>query len=540
MNPLYNQINWTTMELTKENYKTAIELAYSKRSVYKEVADHVQYSQVFGIISGVHFHEEDYLNELFDFIHDKKTLHLIGKDFLNKQINNAHFQSIQKIMNIHQEQKLSVNRFVAFLDGEMLLPKSNQPVIHRNIRKSFIEILKIFEANSPNGLGNPDLRRILVDLVKWSTNHLSELKNISKIEDLPKFLWFGSATLSQQYFLLFLYKLGIDCLIYDSEKNGSFIGLENVPKIELDQAKQLEFPNERVQRATTVAFRAAREIDTMLQTDESVFFRPWALREHSVQSLTLKTTYDEMFIMSRAESFIRPNFKVQNQVVTIPVVFGKIMGVSKNRKEYWDRFHELKDHENSYLINQFPILNETSADFRMHYKNALTNKNKLAKEKLFRGNYWTNFVRLPQNVQNTIAEGLIETVESSNLVTRLGNETEEDIKIYIFKQVTRLPQEIVRMIQKFDFSKEVPKIVLYINEKTGFLSRADAVLLLFLNKIGFDIFIYNPTGHNDIEQYIATELYDIHWLDDMVFDLEIKDNSIKKRITGLIRNLKGV
>ena len=539
MNLMDHQLNWTLMDLTKENYQLAIALPYTKRPIYNQLSNHLEYTQVFGIISGVTLHKEDYLNELFSFVYEAKTLQLIGGDYLNKQIDNSYFQKIQKILNIHQEQQLSVNRFVAFLDGEMLIPKSNHSFINKNIRRSFIEVLKLFEKTSTNGLNNPNLRRVLVDLIKWMENHLQSLKTVTNLEDLPKFLWYGPANHSQQYFLYFLYQLGLDCYIYDSTKEQSFIGLDKIPKIELENMAILPFPNERVQRASTVAYRAAREIDTMLQSEESVFFRPWALRDHLVQAITLKTTYDELFIMAKAQSFIRPNFNATNNKVNIPVVFGKIMGVSKNRKEYWDRFFEMTNQENSYLIKQFPILNETNSDFTLHYKNALTN-NKLDLQKLMQGNYWSNFSRLPQAIQNTIAEGLIKTVESADLFLRVGNETQEELKIYIFKQVTRLPEQLVRMIQKYDFSKEVPKIILYLNEKTGYLSRCDSVLLLFLNKIGFDILIYNPTGHNDIEQFLVKNLYDIHWLDDMVFDLEIKEPSIKKRLTTIIKNLKGV
>lgn len=538
MDLMDHQLSWTLMDITKENYQLAIAIPYSKRPTY-QLSNQLEFCQVFGLIQGVHFHQEDYLNELFSLVHESKTVQLIGGDYLNKQIDNSYFQKIQRIFTIHQEQQLSVNRFVAFLDGEMLLPKCNQPSIHRNIRRSFIEVLKLFEQKSPNGLNDPQLRRVLVDLIKWTENHLQALKAVSNLEDLPKFLWYGPATLSQQYFLFLIYQLGLDCYIYDSSKEQTYIGLEDIPKIVLENSGVFEFPNERVQRVTTVAYRAAREIDSMLQTEESVFFRPWALREHSVSSLTLKTTYDELFIMAKAQSFIRPNFNVASNKVTIPVVFGKIMGVSRNRKEYWDRLFEMTNQENSYLIKQFPILHETNADFSLHYKNALTN-NQLDVQKLMRGNYWKPLSRLPQSIQQTIAEGLVETVESVDLFHPIGNETKEELKVYLFKQVTRIPEEMVRMIQKYDFSKEVPKIILYLNEKTGYLSRCDSVLLLFLNKIGFDVLIYNPTGHNDIEQFLVTHLYDIHWLDDMVFDLEMKEPSIKKRLTSIIKNLKGV
>lgn len=36
---------------------------------------------------------------------------------------------------------------------------------------------------------------------------------------------------------------------------------------------------------------------------------------------------------------------------------------------------------------------------------------------------------------------------------------------------------------------------------------------MFMNSMGIDIIIYNPTGTSDIENYIKEENYDIHRLE---------------------------
>jgi len=76
---------------------------------------------------------------------------------------------------------------------------------------------------------------------------------------------------------------------------------------------------------------------------------------------------------------------------------------------------------------------------------------------------------------------------------------------------------------------------------TGTLSRSDAAFLLLLNQFGIDLILYNPTGHNDIENYLETSLFDIHWLEDVVFDLEYKEPSIFKKglFQGFLKNLRG-
>ena len=60
------------------------------------------------------------------------------------------------------------------------------------------------------------------------------------------------------------------------------------------------------------------------------------------------------------------------------------------------------------------------------------------------------------------------------------------------------------------------------------MTRSDAVLLLFLNQIGVDVFHFNPTGRNDIEPYIEAEAFDSHWLEEVNFDLEFHGSSAYK------------
>lgn len=112
----------------------------------------------------------------------------------------------------------------------------------------------------------------------------------------------------------------------------------------------------------------------------------------------------------------------------------------------------------------------------------------------------------------------------------LHQEQVKDVQIYLFKQTTNLPANLLKLIQMFDYAQTVPKLVLYHTEMSGGLTRSDAAALLFLNEIGIDIIIYNPPGHQDIEQFIEEDQYDIHWLDDMVFQQDYKEPSLVKRL----------
>lgn len=53
-------------------------------------------------------------------------------------------------------------------------------------------------------------------------------------------------------------------------------------------------------------------------------------------------------------------------------------------------------------------------------------------------------------------------------------------------QILDLPKEILRLIQKFDFTKKNPKLI-YINTGETMISLQDSILVTFLNLAGFDI-----------------------------------------------------
>jgi hypothetical protein len=91
-------------------------------------------------------------------------------------------------------------------------------------------------------------------------------------------------------------------------------------------------------------------------------------------------------------------------------------------------------------------------------------------------------------------------------------------------------------LQRFDYSQEVPKIILYNTELNGTMCRSDAAILLLLNKIGIDIVVYNPPGQSDLEIYIDNDAYDNHLLEDMVFNQEYQEPGFISRFFKRIIN----
>ncbi|MFZ7944203.1 MULTISPECIES: YceG family protein [Bacillaceae] len=545
MYPLLNQLNIRPIaSLSYENWHGMLKKKLPERPNYSVENGAIQIGQVLAKFLGVPIDTDEYYNQLFDYVHNKETnLQLLSEESLDKTINNVHFQAVQRVININNEQKLSINRFTAFLDGEQLLLKSKVPVIHRKIREAMIATLELYARHESGGLQSHELRRILVDLVKWSINHLQpQLELADPQQGMPKFLWYGDYKKSHQFFLYYLTKLGCDIVIFHPEGNDLLAGLLDEPIFTHHyQNKQAAepFPKEKRSRKTTVAYRASKEIETILNQEGSGLYKPWQLREYTPSSITLKTTYDELFILSKEIAMIRPNFEVGNGEVKIPSIFAKIQGVSKNRKEYWERLQALTQLEHSLLIRKLPYTIPSNSDFRFHYRNALGKDGSIDPEKIKNAHYWP-YSFLATGLQKGIANAVRRICEKPGLEP-LPMEGPEDVKMYLFTQAMFMPKNIIQLMERFDYSQHVPKLIIYNNESTGPLSRSDAALLLLLNQFGIDIILYNPPGHNDIENYLDERLFDKHWLDDVVFDLEFKEPSLFKKglLQGILKNLRG-
>lgn len=546
MNKDFYTIKNVILPLSTENWFDILSKPIKDRPLHDTNNRNFTFGQAVVKLLGISLDEDEYYNQLFNWIYKDNTgLHLLTDETLDRTIDNQHFQSIQKVFNRMYEQNLSINRFVAFLDGENVLLKSSIPAIHRKLRESFIKVIEHFAEIEENGLKNNDLRRLVVDIVKWSINHLQPALEQSQLsENMPKFLWYGDANKSQSYFIYYLLTFGCDIVIV--HPNGEDI-LE-ILKLDKElffqhqypQMKEPEsFPKEERKRTATVAYRASREIESILHHEGSNLYKPWQFREYLPISITLKTTYDEIFLLEKELAMIRPNFEVSNGEVHIPSVFAKIFGVSKNRKEYWDRIHEIVNKEESLLIKSFPFTRAIISDYRYHYRGALGVDDLLDPEKIMTAHYW-NYKQLPVGLQRGIAAAISRVCARPSL-TKQSNETDEDVAIFLFSQCLLIPDDFLKMLQKFDYTQAVPSIILFKTEQNGVFTREDAAMLLLMNTLGIDIIIYNPAGHVDMETFTKDTLFDVHWLEDVVFDMEYKEPSFLKRgiFSGFLKNRKG-
>jgi len=476
--------------------------------------DRLNYTQVAGMILGTPWDAFTYKEFLYRNAYDREDVHVFTTGKLDTFIDNKQFQSIQRLLNFHKDnQNLSVNRFIAFMEGEGLFPLRNLPVYYPYFRQNFSKFLKAF-ADEHGSLFHRDFRRVFTDMVKWSWTYLQKWVTEAYRTEPIRVIWYGDATKSECYFLYFMTVLGLDVLIFHPEGKNIFSahGLETMVRAYPNTLELEPIPGMKPAREATIAKKASAELELVLHQDGTYLFKPWQFRDYLTQSITLHTTYDEVRLITREKAFIRPSFEVKGKHIHIPVIFAKISGVSADRQEYAARYRELIEADLTVTRQKFPFSWEQKGNPKFHYEHALT-KGKLDPHKMIRANWW-KYGNLPEGLQLGIASAISRYVQKAQLKSRSG----EDTRLYLFTQAMDIPTDILQVLQKFDYSQSVPKLVLFNDGKSGELSRADCARLLLFNEFGMDLVLFNPTGQNDIEQHIEAGVFDTHWQEDISFE----------------------
>lgn len=521
----------TIVERNQDDWLQAFQDSPKNRAFYEETPQQISFSRMALRVLGVPIEEDEYFNSLYT-LSQNQNIHILSEE-LNKHIEQKDFQAIQNILSQHQQtpKGLTINRLVAMMYGYQLIPKHDDSIMNRHLQLTTIKVIELFQHQQSLGLLSNEFRRFLIDLVKWLKNHwIQWAKALKPTDDFPKVVWYGEATVSQRYFLLLLMELGCDVLIFHPAKVDEFAEVDpnddfSISYSYTSQTSLQPFPDKLRDRQATVGYRSSQHFEQLMHDQQSGVYRPWQFKDFMPRSLTLRMTYDDIFIYAKEKALVRPQFDVNGNEVVIPVIFAKISGVSSQREEYWHFMHQLLINPQTIFVQEFPFTKTSKANFHFHYKHCLVN-GELSAERIIQSDWW-QYGELSLELQQAIAH-TIKTSCEQPMLKQQPNETLYDLQLFVFKQLTMIPQEILRLLQSFDYSQEIPKIIMYQAPQQPALSREDIALLAFLNRFGMDIIFYNPTGQLDLEKHLLEDTYDVHRLEHMLFDLPYEEPSQQK------------
>lgn len=359
-------------------------------------------------------------------------------------------------------------------------------------KKAFVETLNSIQSNN--------LYNTAVQLAVWFeliTSQFDFYKN-----DIPMIVYYGHITPVELHFLNMMSKTGMDVFYFNPDKSIlQLIKSVNFPDLNIIERKDsqsgMPFPEKMIKtKLATTAYDAERSLDSIMYSDNTMF------RTHQYsysRNQTLKTTYEELGLMWHQQAMFRTGFDSKNNYVIVPNIFAKISGIPGGDLPSYYKDIAFKLSPKSAYFYKVPFFKPVSAVTRQA-ANKVSTGTKIDIDAL-RASAINKYNYMTDNVQYLIFSKMQEVIDSGFIMV-----PDSDIVPLVLTAGLNIPNNILQIIQQFDFTKDIPKIVIVSNGKKTF-EAFECILLVLLNAIGFDIIVFTPTGYKNLESFISSEAF---------------------------------
>ena len=437
---------------------------------------------------------------------------------------------------------ISSPKCLLFMQNELKVPENNELLLFDSVRRDntddmmqdflsvinikgdelrTVEARKVFaELLEPYKSENLDIfYAIGVKIIVWLNRCTSTAEYIANCHgEVPVIIYYGRITANEVLFLHFMSRIGMDVIyIYTEKSTLSLLKTANV-----DGRMQIfEFPRETEffpypdkiikTKFATVAYSAERDLDEFMYSNTSIF-KDFQFSE--MQALTLKTTYDEIGILWHQQAKYRAGFNViDGKRTVIPNIFAKISGVKDgDMNDYWDDVRS-KLSPLTRIIYKAPTIDRFNSSvftvYNQFYSGKTINIELLKKSK------YNNYSFLSDNLQNLIFEKMQEAIDSGLLLL-----DEHELVPLVLYVGLNIEKEILKILQKFDYTKDIPKIIVIDSIEDTF-KKVECIQLILFNLLGFDILIYTPTGYKDLETYISTNAFETYSMNEFQYNVRV-------------------
>ena len=450
-----------------------------------------------------------YLNELYQLQLELKTCKR-RVVIVNEKIAPP---SLDEIGTIHRQNYRDVNQLIMDLSSNIKYTASQE--LQRIMHKAFVDIM--LEENK-KGENLNRMTNKAVYLLCWLKRYQQDLFGSWKMPEVACFFYMGGCqNENEAMFCRFLSRLPVDVIIFNPNLNQKCC-LTDSTLYEVNYTESLQvnkFPEENTGlRVGTAAYHAERDLDTLMYQDTGIYRNQ---QYGKATAVTLQTMYEEIPLLWDQELKYRPNFSTADAVVNMPVILAKVCGVKDGAlTPYWSSIKQLIT-QDTVVIKNIPDISPTAPNPIKVFATEFYRNGRLQKAKI-KGHKAYQYGFLREAMQDHLLEKLQLLIEQKIIKGTFENGTEYTI----ISTALNLDKTIVRMIQKFDFTKKNPKLIYIITGETV-LSLEDTIQAAFLNLVGFDILFFVPTGYQCIEQHLNRNLIEEHQIGEYVYDLQIPD-----------------
>ena len=442
-------------------------------------------------------------SDMCNFYQNLKNRNLL---VINNQITPP---STEEINTIKRTNYQNIEQLASHLSQNISYPNNKE--LEKIMKKAFIDIL----LNSQKQNTIQKLTSKAVYLLCWLKRYQKDLFANWNINSLPAvfILFHPSPSANEELFLNFLSHLPVDVLVImpDLSQSFTFSG-ENLLEIRYTNSISITaFPSAPAKmKVSTAAYQAEREMDTLLYSNSGMYRD----KQHSkADIITLQTMYEEIFILWEQELKYRTGFSENGESVNVPVLFSKISGVKNGQiSDYWLNIKKLIT-QDTIVVNSLPWVSSFSPmkQFATQFlQNGRLQKNKIKSHK----NYQYNILR------NEMQEHLLDKIQVMLDEKLIRGTYQNGTEYTIIATALNLDKNLLRIIQKFDFTKKNPKLLFILTSEKTF-SLEESILVAFLHLIGFDILFFVPTGYQCIEGYFNQQIINEYQIGDYIYDLTV-------------------
>ncbi len=422
--------------------------------------------------------------------------------------------TVEEINLIKRNSYTSAGRMIWDLSSN--IDFSYNAELNQIIKKAFVDILTEEGRNKDENINR--LTNKAVYILCWIKRYYPLLFANWKMPEIAVFFYMGGCkNKNEALFCKFLSRLPVDVVIFNPNLNQKCC-LEDDLLYEIHNEFSMsvaKYPQENAElRVETAAYQAERELDDLMYKDSGLYRNQQYTKANAV---VLKTAYEEIPVWWNEELKYRPNFSTVDDVVNMPVIFSKISGVKNGSLPiYWAGIKELITSDTT-VIKKVPSITSISPNplkqfATEFYRNGRLQKTKIKQHKAYKYGF------LRETMQDYILEKLQFLIDQRIIKGTFENGTEYTI----VSVALNLDKEILRQIQKFDFTKKNPKLI-YIITGENVLSLEDSIYAAFLNIIGFDVLFFVPTGYQSVEKYFNSNIIEEHQTGEYMYDLHIPD-----------------
>lgn len=414
---------------------------------------------------------------------EMELIQYIYNELQNMDITNIENQDI----TIFNDYNINC-KFLKALQYTVNLGISNENFFNENIRNNFI-----------------------TKLIVWTYMYV---KNIDFTKEYnPMCIYYGEIERHEIYFLILLYKMYFDVIYINPLKEEYF---EEIDKDNLSVCKKsmkigaIESFEERcskgniIENVETITKQIQREVHKELFVNTGIF-KPWQFRNGFTKSILLDTIVEDIYIYYNEPAKLRDGFGVQGNIVKVPVFFYKIDGEYQDKLEYYKLVKYCKDSPNTLFFNSgnISVDAQISGDmFKLMFcqlSDGTFDIEEIKKLDIYKLDKYS------EEVQNFLLNKFNEVIKRDDLYV---NKLDKDSCLKLLVLVLTLNEEIIRLVDNFDFVDSIPKLVIYLDGE-DIISENMIMLLGYIHNIGIDIIIFNPSGFCNISSIIKNNKFNV-------------------------------